>query len=347
MNKRLAIHVIALACLTQGCGKEGGGGSKTSPLSPIDPSIAVQVNAHELSHETLDRDVKIRIEGKMKQEAPHLSTEELRRRAVMIVVDQFVKRSLLLDESDKSGVLITPEEERAAFERIRGQVEKEGKTLDDVMAETPLGPEHMRNEVRVGLRISKFLSARMPRLDQITSEEVAQYRAQFSEHLKTKETVAASHILVSTNEADTPEERSEMRNKAEAILLDLKNGAEFAALAKQHSSCPSRQRGGDLGTFPRGQMVKPFEEAAFNQPVGEIGPIVQTRFGYHIIRVNDRIPGGPIPDNQVRQKMAKQQHQEHLVALLQELKSEASVYYSKDVVAAMKSNIDPLNLNER
>jgi peptidyl-prolyl cis-trans isomerase C len=346
MKKPLAIPLIALACLAQGCGKEGEGGAKNSRFSSIDPSIAVQVNEHELSHETLDRDVKIRIEGKMKQEAPHLSTEELRRRAVMIVVDQFVKRSLLLDESDKSGILITPEEERAAFERIRGQVEKEGKTLDDVMAESPLGPDHMRNEVRVGLRISKFLSARMPRLDQITSEEVSQYRAKFGEHLQTEETVAASHILVSTKETDTPGERSEMRNKADAILQDLKNGAEFATLATEHSSCPSRQRGGDLGTFPRGQMVKPFEDAAFNQPVGEIGPIVETRFGYHIIRVNDKFPGGPIPDNQVRQKMAKLQHQEHLVALLQELKSEASVYYSKDVVAAMQSNIDPLNLND-
>jgi peptidyl-prolyl cis-trans isomerase C len=347
MNRPLALHLIALACLAQGCGKEGGMESKKSPFLSLDPSIAVQVNEHELTHETLDRDVKIRIEGKMKQEAPHLSTEELRRRAVMTVVDQFVKRSLLLDESDKSGVLIAPHEERAAFERIRGQVEKDGKTLEDVMAETPLGPEHMRNEVRVGLRISKFLSTRMPRLDQITSEEVAQYRAKFSDQLKAPETVAASHILISTNEKDTSEERTEKRNRTESIFRDLKNGAEFATLAKKHSSCPSRQRGGDLGTFPRGQMVKHFEAAAFNQAVGEIGPIVETRFGYHIIRVNDKFPGGPIPDNQVRQKMAKQQHQEHLVALLHELKSEASVYYSKDVVAAMQSNTDPLNLNNR
>ncbi|MDE0839867.1 MAG: peptidylprolyl isomerase [Kiritimatiellae bacterium] len=307
----------------------------------------MQVNEHELNHETLDRDVTIRIEGKMKQEAPHLSTEELRRRAVMIVVDQFVKRSLLLDESDKSGVRITPEEERAAFERIRGQVEQEGKTLEEVMEGSPLGPEHMRNEVRVGLRISKFLSSRMPRLDQITSDEVEQYREKFADRLKTPERVGASHILISTNDQDTPKALTEKRSKTEAILQDLKNGAAFDALAKEHSSCPSRLRGGDLGTFPRGQMVKPFEDAAFNQPVGEIGPIVQTRFGYHIIRVNDKFPGGPVPDNQVRQQMAKQTHQEHLVALLKELKSQATVYYSKDVVAAMQSNIDPLNLNDR
>ena len=84
--------------------------------------------------------------------------------------------------------------------------------------------------------------------------------------------VSASHILVPTlNEA------VEVKNK-------LNEGQDFAALARKMSKCPSGQNGGSLGTFGRGQMVKPFEDATFALPVGTISEPVQTQFGYHIIQ---------------------------------------------------------------
>jgi len=84
--------------------------------------------------------------------------------------------------------------------------------------------------------------------------------------------VRASHILVPS--------------LAEAVNLQeqIKSGADFAILASQHSKCPSGRQGGDLGLFGRGQMVKPFEEAAFNNPVGVVVGPVQTQFGYHLVK---------------------------------------------------------------
>ena len=80
----------------------------------------------------------------------------------------------------------------------------------------------------------------------------------------------ASHILVATKE------------QAESILAES-NALNFASLAQQHSSCPSKARGGDLGEFGPGQMVKPFEDATLATPIGEISQPVQTQFGYHLI----------------------------------------------------------------
>lgn len=72
--------------------------------------------------------------------------------------------------------------------------------------------------------------------------------------------------------------------EANKVLERLKKGDKFSAIAKDVSLCPSKKRGGDLGTFGRGQMVKEFEKAAFALEKGQISPIVKTKFGYHIIR---------------------------------------------------------------
>ena len=87
--------------------------------------------------------------------------------------------------------------------------------------------------------------------------------------------VRASHILVKTE------------GEAQNILNQIKTGSDFAELAKTHSECPSKRKGGDLGYFCRGQMVKEFEEAAFGMQRGQVSDPVQTQFGYHIIKVTD------------------------------------------------------------
>ncbi len=88
--------------------------------------------------------------------------------------------------------------------------------------------------------------------------------------------VRASHILVKT------------KNEAENILNRLRSGARFEDMARKYSQCPSGRKGGDLGYFGKGQMVKPFEEVAFRLNKGEVSPPVETQFGYHIIFVTDK-----------------------------------------------------------
>lgn len=88
--------------------------------------------------------------------------------------------------------------------------------------------------------------------------------------------VKASHILVPTE------------SKAKTLKVMLDEGEDFAYLARQYSQCPSKSIGGDLGYFKRGQMVKEFEFAAFNLPVGEVSEPVQTQFGWHLIKVVDK-----------------------------------------------------------
>lgn len=78
--------------------------------------------------------------------------------------------------------------------------------------------------------------------------------------------------------------KEEAQQQIQQLASDLQQGGDFAALAKQHSDCPSSAKGGDLGQFGRGQMVGPFEEAVFGMEVGQVSGVVETPFGYHIIK---------------------------------------------------------------
>jgi peptidyl-prolyl cis-trans isomerase D len=120
---------------------------------------------------------------------------------------------------------------------------------------------------------------------EISSEEVESFYRQNISRYSIPEQRKARHILLKTTAEDSEDVLSEKREKAEQILELARSGEDFAELARQYSEGPSGPRGGDLGSFPRGRMVKPFDDAAFALNEGEISDIVETQFGFHIIKV--------------------------------------------------------------
>ena len=111
---------------------------------------------------------------------------------------------------------------------------------------------------------------------EITDEDLKNYYDNHKDNFKNNASVEASHILV------------EDESVANEIKEKLNNGADFKELAKEYSNCPSKENGGNLGVFTKGQMVKEFEDAAFKMGVGEISDPVKTQFGYHIIKVTNK-----------------------------------------------------------
>jgi len=99
--------------------------------------------------------------------------------------------------------------------------------------------------------------------------------------------VKASHILLmyqGSSRSTATRTKDEAQQQIDALGRQLEGGGDFAALARQHSDCPSGKQGGDLGSFGRGQMVKPFEDTAFGLQVGQTSGVIETDFGYHIIK---------------------------------------------------------------
>ncbi|PKK89309.1 MAG: hypothetical protein CVV64_15075 [Candidatus Wallbacteria bacterium HGW-Wallbacteria-1] len=130
---------------------------------------------------------------------------------------------------------------------------------------------------------------------QVSAAEIGKYYEENKALYVQEESARASHILLKVDAAATDEEWENSKKTIEGILAEIKGGKSFEEMAKAHSGCPSSAKGGDLGSFVRGQMVKPFEDVAFNLANGELSAPVRTVFGWHIIRGNGVTPKGPKP----------------------------------------------------
>src|SRR5204862_7337677 len=118
-----------------------------------------------------------------------------------------------------------------------------------------------------------------------TPEEVKDFYEKNQSRYDEADQIQASHILLRLNPNATADEKAQKKARAEEALKKVKaKVADFAALAKEYGEDPTKDRGGDLGWFTKGRMVKPFEDAAWPMKDGQISGIVETQFGYHIIR---------------------------------------------------------------
>ena len=121
----------------------------------------------------------------------------------------------------------------------------------------------------------------------VTEKEIQSfYEYNTDEYVEPKQ-VKARHILFKAAQGVKKEDEEKVRKRAEEVLKKARDGEDFAELAKKYSEGPTKSKGGDLGYFKEGQMVPAFEKAAFNMKPGEISDLVRTRFGYHIIKVED------------------------------------------------------------
>jgi peptidyl-prolyl cis-trans isomerase C len=195
--------------------------------------------------------------------------------------------ALLRTEAAALNVVADKADVDAAIADISEQLPP-GLTLADALKRQGMTEAGLREKIQDSVTIRKLVDQKVPIDFAVSDQEIADYFADNGERMGTSASVQARHILLKIDDAGDADAKAAVRAEAEAVRKRLVAGEDFAALAKAKSDCPSGQRGGDLGKFVRGQMVPPFEDAAFTQKIGEIGPLVETRFGYHIIQVVNR-----------------------------------------------------------
>jgi peptidyl-prolyl cis-trans isomerase D len=194
-----------------------------------------------------------------------------------------------------------------AFVRIAAAPLRESITPTDADLEKHLAnhPDRYQVPTRVRARYAVYKPADFAAQISVSDEAIAgHYDLHRADRFTEPEQVKARHILIKMAGSADEQAKAEIRKRAEDLLARAKAGEDFAALAKKHSEdLGSAANGGDLGLFPRGRMVPEFETAAFALQAGGLSDIVESQFGLHIIKVEERRAGGPRPLDGVRDEI--------------------------------------------
>lgn len=187
--------------------------------------------------------------------------------------------------------------------------------------------ENFRLPERVALKYLQFEPQRYEQEVVLSEQDLKAYYDGHLDRYDIPEQIKASHVLIKVAEDAAAELRKQKRDLAEKVLVRIKSGEDFAQLARKYSDDPgSAVKGGNLGTFARGVMVAPFEKAAFGLATGQISELVETQFGYHIIRADEHIEAGIKPLAEVAESVKIAARKEKAIELARD---KAWAAYSK------------------
>jgi peptidyl-prolyl cis-trans isomerase C len=306
-------------------------------------NIAVTINGEEISESYIDKLIKPQLDMIIKQSAqlPPKFAEQYEKQLREQAIEQTIRRRLLDEKVKEANIIITDEEVMSTIEKIASS-QDEPLSLEELkkkMAEYGESFDEIKKEVREGLARNKFMQTYWGGKINVTEEDAQKYYQENPNEFETPEKVRVSHILIKPKyidpnvvpNADPNEAKAAAKAKAEDLLKQIKDGADFAELAKANSDCPSAPKGGDLGFFPRGETTPAFEKAAFELQVGQISDVVETEYGYHIIKVTGHKDASKTSFEDAKDDIIKQLTQKKQSELAEEyiksLKAKANIVY--------------------
>jgi peptidyl-prolyl cis-trans isomerase C len=247
--------------------------------------MVVRVNDKVINVSEVDRATDILFAQYQNQIPPERAAQAqtvLRKQAIQNLINQ----RLLLAEAERQG---TQPDEKAVQDRFTETVARfsSPEEFQGTLQSMNLSRESFQEEIRQDMMIEALLDAELKDVKKVDPEDVSAFYRDHPESFRSPEQVRASHILIAVEAGASEEQRAQKKLQLESLKAQIEKGADFGQLAGENSDCPSKARGGDLGYFQRGKMVKPFEDAAFALKVGEMSEIVETQFGYHLVKVTD------------------------------------------------------------
>jgi len=284
------------------------------------------VEGTPITREMLDRGVEQRraqMAAQGQQIGPN-QVSELEKR----VLEELITGEILYLESVKKGITVTDTEVNDQWTRFKSQF-PDKETFDRELKTRGLSESIIKEQMRRRMQVQKYVTSEFIPKISVPDTEIRAFYDENKQLFQEPETVKASHILIKVDTDAKEEADAEAFKRIQVLKKKLDAGEDFAALAKAESEGPSSVRGGSLGYFRRGQMVKPFENKAFSLKKGEISDPVRTRFGYHLILVEDKKPAGTIPyeesKDRIRQVLTQQKLQQTVLAHIESAKETAKI----------------------
>jgi peptidyl-prolyl cis-trans isomerase C len=296
-----------------------------APAKPMPaelPEVLARVNGQPVTKTDFDRLVKNVEAGR--GPIPADKRDEVFR----AVLDQLITYNVLKQEAAARKLTVSDADVDAQVAQMQKQFPSEAE-FNEALAARNATVAQLKADARVDMSINKMMETELASMTTATDADAQDFYAKNPDKFKQGETVRASHILVEAKEGVDEATRKTARVKIDAILKRAKAGEDFATLARENSADGSAAQGGDLGFFPHGQMVPPFDQAAFALKPGEISDVVTTQFGYHIIKLTEKKEASMIPLEQVKPRviefLTNQKKQERVDSFINEAKKRAKI----------------------
>lgn len=263
------------------------------------------------------------------------------------LVDSIIQEELLSQEAKKQSLKIDESELKNNVDQWKNSITKD-TTAKEYYEKNGITEEVVTDIFKEQMNISA-LEANYTKNNPVTQAEIDKY---YNEHKSeyTNAQVKASHIIIKTQNDDGTEMSQDKVDSAkkqiDEIYKKIKAGEDFAKLAKQYSQDASKDAGGDLGFFSKGQMVKEFEEVAFSMKVGEVSEPFKTKYGYHVVKLTDKKEDTTDP-KQVKEFLKGTLQQEKFNKYVEELKKAAKITKDEKVVENAEKDIKEVEIKSQ
>ncbi len=257
------------------------------PAEKTEPAAAI-VNDERIPMSRLDKEIQrvVMTNPELQSKENVAELRKMRREALDYLIDQ----ELMFQEAKKADLKSKDAEVDAELIKIKQRFPSQ-EVFEQALKQQDLTEKKLREIISRAMIIRQMIEVKIePTAEPVADEAVASFYEENKGGFVESEKVDARHILIKVAPDASDEEKDYAKKEMENILKEIRDGADFAELAKKNSQCPSAPKGGELGYFTRGQMVKSFEDAAFALQPGEVSDVVETRFGYHIILVQNKEP---------------------------------------------------------
>jgi peptidyl-prolyl cis-trans isomerase C len=293
------------------------------PVPAVLPDVIARVNGEDVKKDDFERMIKT-VESNAGQPVPPDRRDEILRN----LLDQLVVYTLLNQEAKARGLAPTDAEIEAKMQEVRQKFPTQD-AFEKALKSRNMTLEGFRKDARVDISVNKVVEAELSTIPGPSDAEARDFYTKNPDRFKEEEAVRASHILIRVDPNADASTKAKAKATIDTVLKKAKAGEDFAKLAQHYSQDGSAAQGGDLNYFPKGQMVPEFSNAAFALKPGEISSVVQTQFGYHVIKVTDRKPGRVVPfeeaAQQIKQFLDQQKKQERQKAFVDGLKKKAKI----------------------
>ncbi|MGB8225300.1 MAG: peptidylprolyl isomerase [Sedimentisphaerales bacterium] len=323
-------------------------GPALSPAEGVeakDANVIVTVNGTSITEGQIEDILNPRMQ-QMAGRVPENMVPQYRQQIRKRIIEQLVIEQLITEDEKKNNIDVNQAE---LDQQINKQIASQNLTLDEFKAllkayGTTFG-EYQKNMTKK-LMFEKLMDTKFAdKMQPPTDQQIKAYYDENIQQFNKPESIHAKHILIApAQDANDPNKaKAEAKAKAEGLLKKLKAGADFNDLAKQYSACPSSKQGGDLGIQAKGNLVPEFEKAAYALKPGQISDVVETSFGFHIIKLIEHIDAGTVSfeksKDEIKQTLADKQREQVMMDYIQKIRTGADIKYTNEAADKLETEI--------